>query len=131
MIKAVATDSAIRVAFLVPNEMLSRRLAGYADGCKLSPLPAFDKKRYCRFLAASKQHHSDRHLIAGALADLIPKTEDPTERHWIYEALGDIGGDVARATILRALSDELDPFARTGAENAAPSLGLRRRYQHP
>jgi hypothetical protein len=122
MIKAVATDSALRVAFLVPNEMLSLHLTGYADGCKLSPLPPFDKNRHCLFLEASKRHHSDRNLIAGALADLIPETEDPTERHWIYEALGDIGGDVARATILRALSDEFDPFARTGVENAARSF---------
>jgi hypothetical protein len=49
-------------------------------------------------------HFSDRNFIASALADLIVVTPDATERHWIYEALGDVGGEVARATINRCFT---------------------------
>jgi hypothetical protein len=120
MIKAVATDASLRVAFLLPDELLSKRLPGY-DRSK-GQLPPFDIGRHRLFVAASRRYRADRDFIAQSLADLLQETDDPTQRYWIYETLGDIGGDVARGTILRSLSEELDPFAKSGVENAARSF---------
>lgn len=42
---------------------------------------------------------------------------DPTERYWIYIALGNIGGNQAKSIVEKGLSDE-NQFANSGAENA-------------
>ena len=119
MIKAVATDSTLRVAFLVSNERLSECLNGFSAVCDAQIQPPFNKSRYALFVEAGRQYFFDRNSIASALTDLIPITPDATERHWIYEALGDVGGEVAQTTIKRSLTEEFDPFALRGAENAS------------
>jgi hypothetical protein len=122
IIKAVANDAAIRVAFLIPSESLVRYLSGFRISTISSRGLAFGRNRYDLFVSATRREPTAREVIVRYLSDLVPATTDPTQRYWIYEALGDIGGDLARLTVLRALEDETDELARSGVENAARTL---------
>ncbi|HHI01476.1 MAG TPA: HEAT repeat domain-containing protein [Thermococcus litoralis] len=55
--------------------------------------------------------------VADVLVEALLVKPDPTERHWIYVALGKIGGKKAKSAVKRGLSEE-DEFARLGAEEA-------------
>jgi|GEM_PF-5052609 len=69
----------------------------------------------------------DRRHRKRVIAHLIEKTthcEDPTERYWIYKALGEIGGRKALKAIKKGLSDDSE-FAREGAETALGNIRRR------
>jgi hypothetical protein len=125
IIKAVATDPSIRVAFLVPTESLVRYLPGYGLSNQNSRSLTFTRRRYDLFVAAASREPAFRDMMVRHLGELVSLVADPTERYWIYEALGDIGGELASTLILCALDDEADHFARRGVENAVRSLSLR------
>lgn len=52
----------------------------------------------------------------------LSKCNRPTERHFIYVALGEIGGEKSTAAVQRGLSDR-SRFARKGARQAWKQLG--------
>jgi hypothetical protein len=117
MIKAVATDVSVRVAFLVPNKTLADRLPGYAQS-RQSQLLTFTQERSRLYTAAAKQRSEIRDIISARLSQLVHQTPDPTERYWIYITLGDIGGDASIAFLRRAVDHESDAFGRRGIEEA-------------
>jgi len=55
--------------------------------------------------------------VADVLVEALLLKPDPTERYWIYVALGKIGGKKSESAVRRGLSEE-DEFARLGAEEA-------------
>lgn len=55
--------------------------------------------------------------VADVLVEVLRAKPDPTERHWIYVALGMIGGKKSKPVVKKGLSEE-DEFARLGAEEA-------------
>jgi hypothetical protein len=58
-----------------------------------------------------------RSAVVEYLITLLPRLDDPTERYWVYVALGEIGGPQAESAIKKGPSDP-DDFARLGAETA-------------
>jgi hypothetical protein len=56
--------------------------------------------------------------VADVLVEVLRVKPDPTERHWIYVALGMIGGKKSKLTIKKGISEK-DEFARLGAEKAS------------
>lgn len=58
-----------------------------------------------------------REPVINFLIDCLSKKEDPTERYWIYIALGKIGGQIAGNAVKKGLT-EVNDFARLGAEQA-------------
>jgi len=56
-----------------------------------------------------------RNWVINYLADAIGKRIDGFERHWIYLALGRIGGPEAESLLRQGLADK-DAFARSGAQ---------------
>jgi hypothetical protein len=62
-----------------------------------------------------------RAWVLAYLDDAVDQRRDPTERRWVYTALGEIGGDEAERVLQRGLSDT-SAFARRGAEKAAERL---------
>ncbi|MGB2986480.1 MAG: hypothetical protein WBE26_11425 [Phycisphaerae bacterium] len=59
--------------------------------------------------------------VATTLQEMIYVKIDPTERYWVYIALGMIGGKKAEAVIRKGLTDD-NEFARNGAQEAAELL---------
>lgn len=64
-----------------------------------------------------------RDWILDYLIDEKSRSYDGSERHWVYFAMAEIGGERAEAALQRALSDE-EEFARRGAEKALKLLGV-------
>jgi len=62
-----------------------------------------------------------RNRVINYLLEAIYKHADPSERYWIYVALGEIGGKKAKSAIKKGLKDE-NEFARLGAEEAWKSI---------
>jgi hypothetical protein len=62
-----------------------------------------------------------RDTIACILVAELPKRADPTERYWIYAALGEIGGMTAIAALSKGVDDE-DEFARQAPRDALEAL---------
>ena len=60
--------------------------------------------------------------VVNILVDLLHAKPDPTERHWIYIALGEIGNRKSKRVIKKGLS-ETNEFARLGAKKAWERLG--------
>jgi len=60
--------------------------------------------------------------VVNALIEAIRLKEDPTERYWIYIALGKIGGKEAEAAVKKGLKDD-NKFAALGAEEALKLMG--------
>ena len=52
----------------------------------------------------------------------IEQRDRPTERHFVYLALGEIGGERAEAQVEKGLSDH-NEFVRKGARDAWKQLG--------
>lgn len=86
-------------------------------------LPPFDAAEATRTIAEAKDPVRASAVVRG-LVDEIARREDPTERYWIYTALGKIGGRSALAALTQALSDS-NPFAREGAHAALTELKRR------
>ncbi|MHB8523755.1 MAG: SEFIR domain-containing protein [Limisphaerales bacterium] len=68
-------------------------------------------------LVAEASNLGSRDAIVDSLVAEVPKREDPTERYWIYTALGEIGGHNAAAALSQGIADP-DEFARQGATDA-------------
>jgi hypothetical protein len=71
-------------------------------------------------LVSAARHPANREWITHYLADHLAgsqKNRDHTERHFVYWALGEIGGPVA-SDLVQAGLQETDKFARLGAEIA-------------
>jgi hypothetical protein len=117
MIKAVATDSSVRVAFLIPNELLCKSLAGYGISPADSSLLAFDKQRGLQFVEAARRDVGARDAIAERLFVLVARTADPTQRYWIYLALKQIGGERSKLALDRSAAIESDEFAQRGLQD--------------
>jgi hypothetical protein len=90
---------------------------------QLETLQSFDEKNAI-INAERKKHIVEtanktrlRNQVIDYLVEEMHKREDPTERYWIYIALGEIGGKRAKAAINEGLSD-VNEFARLGAEAA-------------
>jgi hypothetical protein len=62
-----------------------------------------------------------RNEVVNILIGLLRVKVNPTERYWIYIALGLIGGKDSRSAIEKGLLDE-NKFARLGAEEAWKSI---------
>jgi len=77
------------------------------------------------FVVAAAERPGLRDVVAAVLAETLLAKSDPTERRWIYVALGRVGGRGAKSAIRRGLSDE-DEFARRGAEEAWEVVRHRR-----
>lgn len=61
----------------------------------------------------------DRFTVPILSRHLDPKTEpDPTVRHWLAQALGQIGGEEACAALRAAALGETHPFAKRGIDQA-------------
>lgn len=63
-----------------------------------------------------------RDWVIDYLIGAVHKRADPTERYWIYVALGEIGGKEAESTVKKGLEDE-NEFARLGAKEAWKLMG--------
>lgn len=68
------------------------------------------------FIAVAKRHGMQK-AVVHFLAQAIDSRIDPTERYWIYVALGEMGGAKAKSLLKRGLADE-NEFAHRGAEAA-------------
>lgn len=77
------------------------------------PAMIFDAVEAARAVETAKTNAG----IPGELIARLPRTPDPTERYWLYIALGTIGGDAAHRTLVKAES-ESNPFARAGVDEA-------------
>lgn len=78
-----------------------------------------DRKR----MQAAKQLTSTPHRHLTALLINRSTTEpNATVRHWINRALGKVGSAAAKETLLKNIND-LNPFARLGAEDALKECG--------
>jgi hypothetical protein len=55
--------------------------------------------------------------VVAALEEVLHIKPDPTERHWIYIALGKIESKKTKSALKKGLSDE-NEFARLGAEES-------------
>jgi hypothetical protein len=121
MIKAVAADPLIRVAFLIPNDTLCSKLQNYRlSGPDDGPL-TFDKQRADQFAKAAQFHPSARDRIAVNLRDLSRRNADPTQRYWIYLTLREVGGESSQRALRDALERETNAFARRGLDEALRS----------
>jgi hypothetical protein len=58
-----------------------------------------------------------RSEVVSVLGEVIRTKPDPTERYWLYVAIGKIGGKKSKSVIKMGLSDE-NEFARSGAEES-------------
>ncbi len=63
------------------------------------------------------KHPGMQNQVANVLEEVLRAKPDPTERHWIYVALGMIGSKKSKPVVRKGLSEE-DEFARLGAEEA-------------
>ncbi len=60
---------------------------------------------------------TQRAFISSCLIQQLKERGDPTERYWIYIALGSIGGLVAKVALERGVKEEENDFARKGAQD--------------
>lgn len=72
-------------------------------------------------LVAAANKLGRRNAIVDGLVAEVRRREDPTERYWIYTALGEIGGKAALAALSDGIADAND-FARQGATDALAAL---------
>jgi hypothetical protein len=70
-----------------------------------------------------------RREIAYILAEALRRKPDPTERYWIYVALGITGGRKSKSVIKGALSDEVDEFALLGLKEACKAVNKIRGWR--
>ncbi len=83
------------------------------------------------FETGNSRQRQEASEALGALKDrtVIPiferswqEEEDPTVRHWMALAIGDIGGGAAKAALQRLSGGETDLFARLGIDQALQSI---------
>jgi hypothetical protein len=127
IVKAVEENADLRVAYLLPLELLERKLTRSGEDTLIRTEP-FDAAQYRLVITASQEFPAERDLIASKLASRARVCADPTERYWIYEALGGVGGSVAAAEIRQLVTTEQHPFALTGLKTAAQRLGEKEAF---
>jgi hypothetical protein len=76
-------------------------------------------------IAGIARHTGMQDEVADILTKELKLRPDPTERYWIYIALGNTGGKKAAISVKKGLSDDHE-FARSGAKIAWESLQARK-----
>ena len=82
----------------------------------------FDAEQASRRIQEAQRPNGKR-LAVTELIEELPKRIDPTERYWIYTALGKIGGKQAFAALRTGFTDEHE-HAREGAREALQCAGV-------
>ena len=120
--KAEQYETALRrLRSRIAGDEQDAALIDFMNGMASQPFE-FDAARARRFVAASAQP-ALRGWLVDYLAWAVLMQQDPTSRHFVYEALGSIGGEKSIELVRQGLSDA-SPWARQGAESAARRLGL-------
>lgn len=65
---------------------------------------------------------TDSELVVALIVRALSAKEDPTERYWLYQVLGRIGGPSAREAL--AAAEESDPFAAKGINDARKAMNI-------
>jgi len=71
----------------------------------------------------------NRSEVVELLVVTIREKIDPTQRYWLYVALGMIGGKKAKSAVRKGLSDD-SKFARLGAESAMTAIMMKPSRRH-
>jgi len=69
------------------------------------------------FLVEIAKEPGRREQVIDYLINSLDLRIDPTERYWTYVTLGELGGEQAKAVILKGFDDK-NEFARQGADDA-------------
>lgn len=98
------------------DEALEKLLTSIKDSYRIraTVLELLDSDSWTRFEAAQKLTSLKNRFTVPILARYLEIDPDPTVRYWLAYALGQIGGEEARAALHRAEEHETDEFARLG-----------------